>query len=315
MICAGAAGCTADLFTFPLDTVKVWLQVRSKHSSSTSHLIKQRTDKFRNVNRSTQPVNPKIQFHTQRPSGVFQVLSAGVRKNGFSSLYGGISAGLQRQLAFCAVRIGFYDNVKAFYMDLFPSKSEGKQIPLRILAGTTTAFIAVAMFQPTEVVKIRMQAQARSAKIDRKYSSSIQAYRHLLKGGVSEAWRGLSANATRLAVVNVSELVTYDVVKELILDHKILNDTPVCHFVSAFISGFVTTLAASPIDVIKTRYMNSQKGYYSGIFDCIKSLYQKEGLPAFYKGFVPAYLRLGSWNIVMFVSYEQYKRIWNSYIE
>ena len=27
MICAGAAGCTADLFTFPLDTVKVWLQV------------------------------------------------------------------------------------------------------------------------------------------------------------------------------------------------------------------------------------------------------------------------------------------------
>ena len=27
---AGLAGCTADLATFPLDTVKVWLQVRCK---------------------------------------------------------------------------------------------------------------------------------------------------------------------------------------------------------------------------------------------------------------------------------------------
>lgn len=27
MTCAALAGCTADIFTFPLDTVKVWLQV------------------------------------------------------------------------------------------------------------------------------------------------------------------------------------------------------------------------------------------------------------------------------------------------
>ena len=52
----------------------------------------------------------------------------------------------------------------------------GKQVGQRILAGTTTAFIAVALFQPTEVVKIRMQAQT-SHSAARIYSSSLQAYR------------------------------------------------------------------------------------------------------------------------------------------
>lgn len=35
----------------------------------------------------------------------------------------------------------------------------------------------------------------------------------------------------------------------------------------------------------------------------------KEGPTAFYKGFVPSFLRLGSWNVVMFVSFEQLKRV------
>ena len=47
----------------------------------------------------------------------------------------------------------------------------------------------------------------------------------------------MGTNAARLAVVNVCELVTYDVIKELILDYDVMKDTPSCHFTSAFISG------------------------------------------------------------------------------
>jgi len=50
----------------------------------------------------------------------FRTVVHGVRSNGFLSLYGGLGAGLQRQLAFCAVRIGLYDTVKGFYRNLFP---------------------------------------------------------------------------------------------------------------------------------------------------------------------------------------------------
>jgi len=59
----------------------------------------------------------------------------------------------------------------------------------------------------------------------------------LFKTGIREAWKGVETNAARLGVVNVCELVTYDVVKELILDYNIMRDNPACHFTSAFISG------------------------------------------------------------------------------
>ena len=54
---------------------------------------------------------------------------------------------------------------------------DSKHLGQRMLAGITTAFIAVGLFQPTEVVKIRMQAQTTKAVESRLYSSSFQAYR------------------------------------------------------------------------------------------------------------------------------------------
>lgn len=111
-----------------------------------------------------------------------------------------------------------------------------------------------------------------------------------------------------------------------------------CHFTAAFAAGFCTTLVASPVDVVKTRYMNSVPGQYRGALNCALSMLVNEGPTSFYKGyktraksywqlsffwfffffswsffffvsrFVPSYLRLGSWNIVMFVTYEQIQR-------
>ncbi|XP_076821904.1 putative mitochondrial transporter UCP3 [Clavelina lepadiformis] len=387
LLSAGLAGCTADIFTFPLDTAKVWLQVRGEGENTSSSKsgaiisskqtpVIQRTVRSANAEplltknkipasetrfnapKTTQagaikmsnvykglPLSlkgekiPKLKGSAAKhyprlvqPSlkrlgaqirtgsnlasvaeigrskpGMFKTIFRGVQANGFLSLYGGLAAGLQRQVAFCAVRFGLYDSVKGFYQDLFPGSGEGKQIPQRIMAGTTTAVIAVSFFQPTEVVKIRMQAQTTKPKEERMYKNCRSAYRSIFQAGITEAWKGLSTNALRLGVVNVSELVTYDVVKELILDYKLLNDNPGCHFTSAFIAGFITTLVASPVDVVKTRYMNSQPGEYKGPLECAGKLMVREGFRAFYKGFVPAYLRLGSWNIVMFVSLEQYK--------
>nr|CAB3267487.1 mitochondrial uncoupling protein 3 [Phallusia mammillata] len=384
---AGLAGCTADIFTFPLDTAKVWLQVRGEgvakgspnpppaspmttqglkgrktagktlsssgkpqinravsgtklNSSSKKKLVKvvpvkkpgpigkygnmaivkknptpMHNAKFADIGSIKRrialgPAVPVASASTTSAAsaGLVRTLVNGVKNNGFRSLYGGLGAGLQRQMAFCAVRIGLYDSVKEFYHGIIPGTPGGKQIPQRILAGTTSACIAVAMFQPTEVVKIKMQADARKPRGDHQYRTSIQAYRELRRvGGIRELWKGMGTNMARLGVVNVCELVTYDIVKETILDLKLLGDNPICHFSSAFISGFITTMIASPIDVVKTRYMNSPMNTYRGPIHCAKTMLFNEGVLSFYKGFVPSYLRLGSWNIVMFVSYEQYK--------
>uniref|UniRef100_UPI0037E8F174 dicarboxylate carrier UCP2-like isoform X3 n=1 Tax=Semicossyphus pulcher TaxID=241346 RepID=UPI0037E8F174 len=115
-------------------------------------------------------------------------------------------------------------------------------------------------------------------------------------------------NITRNAIVNCAELVTYDMIKELILKYDLMTDDLPCHFCAAFSAGFCTTVVASPVDVVKTRFMNSGAGQYNSAISCALNMLRNEGPTAFYKGFMPSFLRLGSWNIVMFVTYEQIKR-------
>lgn len=61
------------------------------------------------------------------------------------------------------------------------------------------------------------------------------------------------------------------------------DDLP-CHFTSAFGAGFCTTVIASPVDVVKTRYMNSALGQYRSAGHCALTMLRKEGPRAFYKG-------------------------------
>lgn len=277
---AGTAACIADLFTFPLDTAKVRLQIQgeSKSAADMTNL------KYR---------------------GVFGTMATMVKNEGPRSLYSGLVAGLQRQMSFASVRIGLYDSVKQFYT----KGSEHVSIGSRLLAGSTTGAMAVAFAQPTDVVKVRFQAQANLSGPNRRYNGTIEAYKTIAKEeGLRGLWKGTLPNIARNAIVNCTELVTYDLIKDLLLKNGLLTDNLPCHFSSAIGAGFCTTVIASPVDVVKTRYMNSAPGRYNSALNCAVTMFTKEGGTAFYKGFMPSFLRLGSWNIVMFITYEQLKR-------
>ncbi|MBN3309536.1 UCP2 protein, partial [Amia calva] len=278
---AGTAACIADLFTFPLDTAKVRLQIQgeSKAAAPNVKLVKY--------------------------SGVFGTINTMVKTEGPRSLYNGLVAGLQRQMSFASVRIGLYDSVKQFYT----KGAEHAGIGSRLLAGCTTGAMAVAMAQPTDVVKVRFQAQVGTASGNKRYQGTIDAYKTIAREeGIRGLWRGTTPNIARNAIVNCTELVTYDLIKDALLRSTPMTDTLPCHFTSAFGAGFCTTVIASPVDVVKTRYMNSALGQYSSALNCALAMLTKEGPMAFYKGFMPSFLRLGSWNVVMFVTYEQLKR-------
>lgn len=53
---------------------------------------------------------------------------------------------------------------------------------------------------------------------------------------------------------------------------------------AAFGAGFCATVVASPVDVVKTRYMNSRPGQYKNALNCMLTMVVKEGPSAFYKG-------------------------------
>ncbi|NXL50823.1 UCP3 protein, partial [Podilymbus podiceps] len=275
-VSAGLAACVADLCTFPLDTAKVRLQIQGEVQ----------------IPRSTSTVEYR---------GVLGTLSTMVRTEGPRSLYRGLAAGLQRQMSFASIRIGLYDSVKQLYT---PKGAESAGLAPRVLAGCTTGAVAVACAQPTDVVKVRFQAVGAW-----RYSGTVEAYRSIGRAeGVRGLWRGTLPNIARNAIVNCGELVTYDLIKEALLRAQLMADNVPCHFVAAFGAGFCATVVASPVDVVKTRYMNAGPGQYRNVLSCLLALLMQDGLAGLYKGFVPSFLRLGSWNVVMFVTYEQLQR-------
>ncbi|XP_037533792.1 mitochondrial uncoupling protein 2-like [Nematolebias whitei] len=279
---AGTAGCVADVTTYPLDTAKVRLQVQGESMP----LSKSQKVKYR---------------------GVFGTIVTIVKTEGPRNLYNGLLAGLQRQIFFASIRIGLYDTMK----QLYARGSENTGLGTRLLAGGTTGALAVAFAQPTDVVKVRFQAQIQLPDNSslKRYSSTTHAYRIIAKNeGVRGLWKGCLLNIARNSMVNCSELVTYDVIKELILKNHLMTDNMPCHFTAAFAGGFCTTFVTSLVDVVKTRFMNSVPGQYGGAVNCALTMMINEGPSSFYKGFMASFLRMVSWNIVMFVSYEQIKR-------
>ena len=65
---------------------------------------------------------------------------------------------------------------------------------------------------------------------------------------------GTLPNIARNCIINVGEIVVYDVTKEAFISSGLFNDGIKCHFSAAVVAGFCATIIASPVDVIKTRY-------------------------------------------------------------
>lgn len=73
----------------------------------------------------------------------------------------------------------------------------GAGLGTRLLAGCTTGAMAVTFAQPTDVVKVRFQAQSRlpeSGSVKR-YSGTMDAYRTIARDeGVKGLWKGKQGN-------------------------------------------------------------------------------------------------------------------------
>jgi len=272
---AGVAACIADLFTFPLDTTKVRLQIQGEGGA------------------------------VGQSSGVLRTMFNIGRQEGARALYSGIVPGLQRQMAFSAIRIGAYETVREEYKDLTGAQDGVQLLAVRVAAGITTGTLAILVAQPTDVVKVRMQAAGSKGQ----YKGVMDAYRSIARneGFKSGLYRGTMPNIARNCIVNVGETVVYDAAKDQFISSGLLNDGIKCHLASAVIAGITATLVASPVDVVKTRFMNSPNGKYKGALDCAIRTARSEGVLAFYKGFNASCMRLVSWNIMLWLSYEQIK--------
>ncbi|CAN6471457.1 unnamed protein product [Victoria cruziana] len=240
------AACFAEICTIPLDTAKVRLQLQKN-------------------------VTPGDVLAAPKYRGMLGTVGTIAREEGLVSLWKGIVPGLHRQCLFGGLRIGLYEPVKSFYV----GKDFVGDVPLskKILAALTTGALAITVANPTDLVKVRLQAEGKLPPgVPRRYSGAMNAYATIIRQeGLGALWTGLGPNIARNAIINAAELASYDQVKQTILKIPGFSDNVFTHLLSGLGAGFFAVCIGSPVDVMKSRMMGDST--YKSTLDCfVKTL-------------------------------------------
>ncbi|KAI7860826.1 mitochondrial carrier domain-containing protein [Circinella umbellata] len=266
----GAASCVATVIVHPFDLTKVRLQ----------------------------------NMKGQAQHGMVSTMLNIARKEGFFRLYAGLSASLLRQATYSTVRFGAYDKLKQNMVT--DSKSNILQL---LVCSSTAGALGGASGNPADVLNVRMQSDGQLPVHQRRnYKNAIDGLVRMTKEeGPKSLFRGIGPNVNRAILMTSSQCVTYDIFKDLLLTYSPLSDGLVLHFASSLLAGLVATSVCSPVDVIKTRIMGSKEVNMSA-FSIMKQMYKVEGITSFFKGWTPAFIRLGPQTIITFVVLEQFKK-------
>lgn len=247
----------------------------------------------------------KVQMQTQKGKNVsiISVVKTVLQNQGILGLYNGISASLLRQLTYSTSRFGIYEISK---QRLTPK--DGRPIPFYMstfiagLGGFAGGFVG----NPADLVNVRMQNDVKLPPEQRRnYKNAIHGlWRVAATEGITKLWAGASMTCSRAALMTIGQLAFYDQFKSLLLATPYFKDNVVTHVTSSLLAGGIATTMTQPVDVLKTRVMNAKPGEVQSIMQLVLST-AKESPLAFFKGYVPAFVRLAPHTILTFVFLEQ----------
>ena len=273
----GLAASGAICFTHPLDLLKVHLQTSNalENTKTTSQV---RISLFRRT------INI-------------------IRSQGALALYNGISASILWQLTNSTTRFGIYEVCKQRLIQNEGTPPFSKLVVIAGISGAFGGFVG----NPPDIVKVRMQNDIKlSMESRRNYKNVFDGLVTIIREeGFIKLFSGVGWASSRSVFLTIGQLCFYDTIKTRLLKIKYFHDDLRTHFTSSFIAGGIATTLTQPFDVLKTRAMDARKGEIRNAFHLIKDIAFEGGPLAFFKGYVPAFIRLGPQTILTFVFMEQ----------
>ena len=306
---AASLGCAlADTAFNPLEVLKVRRQV-SMSSMSTS---------------STAPGSILTAPGTA-PSSSLGLARAAIADRGFVQglLAPGLPATWIRAFSYTGFRIGLYPAVRDAIVDSGAFESTrsssdtslstrgGDGIAARIAAGAATGAVGSALFNPVDVVRIRMQGPA-------PYRSTLGAFGSIAReeGIVKGLWRGTGVCMARAALLSGSQLATYDTAKRALKEGPWgMEEGPALHFAASFLSGVVAQTVTQPADTLKTLVMaeggrpGMGRGGAATSAAVLGRLLATSGPLGLYRGYWPAAARQGPVMVIQMPIVEQFRKL------
>lgn len=285
LVAGGTAGLFEALCCHPLDTVKVRMQLYRKSG--------------------------------KKPPGFIKTGINIVQKETFLSLYKGLGAVVIGIVPKMALRFSSYE----FYRSLLYEKDGSITTANTFIAGVGAGITeAVAVVNPMEVVKIRLQAQHHSMAdpldIPKYRNAPHAAYVIVKEEGFKTLYRGVSLTAARQATNQGVNFTVYSKIKEYLQQYHGTEVLPSWETSCiGLISGALGPLSNAPLDTIKTRLQKtSYASNESGLVRIVKigkQLIREEGTAALYKGITPRIMRVAPGQAVTFTVYEFMKGVLN----
>ncbi|XP_031726458.1 calcium-binding mitochondrial carrier protein SCaMC-2-A [Anarrhichthys ocellatus] len=177
-----------------------------------------------------------------------------------------------------------------------------------LVAGGGAGVVSRSCTAPLDRLKVMMQVYGTRTNNMCIMTGMMQMIK---EGGMRSLWRGNGVNVIKIAPETALKFMAYEQIKQLIGSERGTLGV-MERFVAGSLAGVIAQSTIYPMEVLKTRLALRTTGQFSGISDCAKQIFRREGLRAFYKGYVPNMLGIIPYAGIDLAVYETLK---NNYLQ
>ncbi|XP_043913109.1 calcium-binding mitochondrial carrier protein SCaMC-3 [Protopterus annectens] len=176
----------------------------------------------------------------------------------------------------------------------------------QLIAGGMAGAVSRTGTAPLDRLKVFMQVHA-SKSNSLGFISGLRTMIH--EGGIRSLWRGNGINVLKIAPESAIKFMAYEQIKKVIRGKQETLRVQE-RFIAGSLAGATAQTVIYPMEVLKTRMTLRKTGQYSNVADCAKKVFLKEGVQAFYKGYIPNLLGIIPYAGIDLAVYETLKNTW-----
>ena len=240
-----------------------------------------------------------------------------VKEQGVLSLYSGLEAGIVRQIFYATSRFGLFEVLRDEMAKYRPT-----DIWSRLSVGVVSGGMAALISCPAEVTLVRMSNDSTLEPSKRRnYTGVVNAFQRILKEeGVKTFFTGCGPFVNRAMLVGAVQVGTYDEFR-ILYKKQGITSTLLNVFSAAMTSGIIYSVVTMPLETTKNRMAFQKADPITGIMpyrttiQTITEIAKKEGVFKLWAGFPPYYMRCGGHTVMMFISVEWLRKLYEKRLQ
>lgn len=172
-------------------------------------------------------------------------------------------------------------------------------------AGAIAGVLEHLLMYPLDSVKTRMQSLS---PVTSGHSITTTLSNMVKKEGIFRPIRGVSAVIAGAGPAHAFYFGSYEFTKEFLTKYTMHNQ--INYVISAVAATLIHDAISNPADVIKQR-MQMYNSQFKSVLQCTKSIYQTEGIRAFYRSYSTQLIMNLPYQALHFTTYEFFQNMLN----